>query len=256
VEEPPILGATRRAISKARPDAEGFTSAQGRGIVSLKIAPGSINRALQLLGRLFALADTEGYCPKVSETGLELAAEDVSIAFGIDERPRKTPHEPTAAELKRREDNLRWGISRPPWPKYDYSPSGRLAIVIHANSYSGLRRTYSDGKTQSIEAMLPEVIAGLVEHGALLRERRRAAEESERQRREAEARRRREDAFNAREKRRSEFVDAIHEQLLERSKLAAVLAQLESPAAESKNRAESISVWIRRRIKQIDALTT
>jgi hypothetical protein len=169
VEEPPILGATRRAISKARPDAEGFTSAQGRGIVSLKIAPGSINRALQLLGRLFALADTEGYCPKVSETGLELAAEDVSIAFGIDERPRKTPHEPTAAELKRREDNLRWGISRPPWPKYDYSPSGRLAIVIHANSYSGLRRTYSDGKTQSIEAMLPEVIAGLVEHGALLR---------------------------------------------------------------------------------------
>jgi hypothetical protein len=87
-------------------------------------------------------------------------------------------------------------------------------------------------------------------------ERRRAAEESERQRREAEARRRREDAFNAREKRRSEFVDAIHEQLLERSKLAAVLAQLESPAAESKNRAESISVWIRRRIKQIDALTS
>jgi hypothetical protein len=35
-----------------------------------------------------------------------------------------------------------------------------------------------------------------------------------------------------------------------------VLAQLESPAAESKNRAESISVWIRRRIKQIDALTS
>lgn len=210
VEELPSLGATRRAISKARPDASGFTSAQGRGIVSLKIAPGSADRSLQLLARLFALADTEGYRPKISDTGLELATEDVSIAFGIEERPRKTSHEPTAAELKRKADNLRWGNSRDPWSKYDYSPSGRLAIVIQANLWSGLRRTWSDGKTQKVEAMLPEIVAGLAEHGALLRERRRVAEESERQRQEAEARRKREEAFNAREKRRLEFVDAIH----------------------------------------------
>jgi len=256
VEEPPILGATRRAISKARPDAEGFTNAQGRGIVSLKFAPGSADRALQLLARLFALADTEGYRPKVSDTGLELATEDVSIAFGIEERPRKTPHEPSAAELKRRDDNLRYGISKDPWPKYDYSPSGRLSIVIHSNSWSGLRRTWSDGKTQNVEAMLPEIIAGLVEHGALLRERRRAAEESERKRLEAEARRKREEAFNTREKRRLEFVDAVHEQLVERSKLSVVLAHLDQPAMDGKNPAENISAWIRRRIQQIDALTS
>lgn len=256
VEEPPILGATRRAISKARADAAGFTSAQGRGIVSLQIAPGSADRALQLLARLFALAATEGYRPKVCDTGLEFATEDVSIAFGIEERPRKNPHEPSAAELKRKEDNLRWGNSSDPWPKYDYSPSGRLAIVIQANLWSGLRRTWSDGKTQKVEAMLPEIVAGLAEHGALLRERRRAAEESERQRQEAEARRRREEAFNAREKRRLEFVDAIHEQLLERSKLTTVLAHLEQTATEGTKRTESLSAWIRRRIQQIDALTS
>lgn len=257
VEEPPILAATRRAISRARPDAAGFTNVQGRGIVSLKIAPGSADRALQLLSRLFTLAETEGYRPKVSDTGLELATEDVSIAFGIEERPRKNPHEPTAAELKRKEDNLRWGISRDPWPKkFDYSPSGRLAIVIQANLWSGLRRTWSDGKSQKVEAMLPEIVAGLAEHGALLRERRRAAEESERQRQEAEARRRREEAFNAREKRRLQFVDAIHEQLLERSKLTTVLAHLEQTATEGKNRTVSLSAWLRRRIQQIDALTS
>jgi hypothetical protein len=60
VEEPPILGATRRAISRARPNAEGLTNAQGRGVVPLKIAPGSTDRTLQLLARLFALAETEG----------------------------------------------------------------------------------------------------------------------------------------------------------------------------------------------------
>lgn len=256
VVEPPILAATRRANSKARPDAAGFTNVQGRGIVSLKIAPGSADRALQLLARLFVLAETEGYRPTATETALELTNEDVSIAFGIEERPRKTPHEPTAAELKRKEDSLRWGNSRDPWPKYDYSPSGRLSIVIQANLWSGLRRTWSDGKTQKVEAMLPEIIAGLVEHGALLRERRRAAEESERKRLEAEARRKREEAFNTREKRRLEFVDAVHEQLLERSKLSAVLAHLDQPAMDGKNPAENISAWIQRRIQQIDALTS
>lgn len=68
--------------------------------------------------------------------------------------------------------------------------------------------------------------------------------------------RRREDVSNAREKRRLEFVDAIHEQFLERSKLSAVLAHMETSMAKDTNRAPSISVWIRRRIQQIDALNS
>jgi hypothetical protein len=89
IKEPSILDATRQAISKARPDAQGFKSIQGRGIVLLKIAPNSIDRTLRLLTRLFTLAETEAYRPKISETGLDLAAEDVTIAFGIEELPRK-----------------------------------------------------------------------------------------------------------------------------------------------------------------------
>jgi hypothetical protein len=202
------------------------------------------------------LAEIAGYSPKISETSLLLATEDVSIAFGLEEHPQKTLHQPTTAELKRRDDNLRWGSSRPTWPKYDYSPSGRLAIVIHANSYSGLRRTYSDGKTSSIEAMLPAVEAGLAEHAALIRERQRANEERESQRRKAETRRQREEAFNAREKRRMEFVDAIHEQLVQRSKLSMVLNHLESFTGDDARLASTISAWMRRRIQQVDALTS
>jgi hypothetical protein len=205
LKEASILGATRRSIARARPNDQGFATAQGRGIVPLKIAPTSIDRALRILTRLFSLAEIAGYRPKISETSLVLATEDVSIAFGLEEHPQKTLHQPTAAELKRRDDNLRWGSSRPTWPKYDYSPSGRLAVVIHANSCSGLRRTYSDGKNSSIEAMLPAVVAGLAEHAACIRERQRADEERERQRREVETGRRREEAFNARETRRMEF---------------------------------------------------
>ncbi|MET3225798.1 hypothetical protein ABIF35_006585 [Bradyrhizobium japonicum] len=71
-----------------------------------------------------------------------------------------------------------------------------------------------------------------------------------------EGRRKREEAFNTREKRRLEFVDAVHEQLLERSKLSAVLAHLDQSAMDGRNPAENISAWIRRRIRQIDALTS
>ncbi|MBB4368312.1 hypothetical protein GGD63_001091 [Bradyrhizobium sp. cir1] len=255
VEEPSILRTTRRAISKARPDVEGFSSTKGRGIVPLKIAPNSIDRAFRLLGRFFALAETEGYRPRISDTGLELEADNVSIAFGVEERPRKMPHEPTVAELKRRDDNFRRGLSSPPLPKYDYSPSGRLSIVIHANAWSGLRCTYSDHKTQSVEAILPAVIAGLAEHAALIRERKRDAEERERQYRDAEVRRKREETFVAREKRRVNFVEAVHAQLLERSRLSAVLAHLDDFSGDDASRVQTISVWIRRRIKQIDALT-
>ncbi|TMJ49947.1 MAG: hypothetical protein E6G85_19800 [Alphaproteobacteria bacterium] len=255
-EEPSILSATRRAISRARTDDRGFASAQGRGIVALKISPGSIERAFRLLTRLFALAETDGYRPKISDTGLVLARDDVSIAFGLEERPQKTLHEPTASELKRRDDHLRWGSTRPAWPKYDYSPSGRLAIVIYANSYSGLRRTYSAGQTQSVEAILPDVIAGLAEHSALVRERQRADQEQARQQREAEARRLREEAFNKLQKRRMEFVDSIHEQLVQRSKLSVVLAHLENFTGDEASFAGEISAWIRRRVQQIDALTS
>jgi hypothetical protein len=185
---------------------------------------------------------------------LVLVVENESISFGLEEQPKKIPHQPTPAELKRRDERLRWGYTNDPWPKYDQAPSGRLAIVINANSYSGLRRTYADGKTQALEHMLPEILAGFVGHAACIRERRRENEERERRHRAAEAQRRREEAFNSREKRRMEFVDAVHEQLTQRVKLTAVLHHLENAAPDDAARVSAMVIWIRQRLKQIDAL--
>jgi len=89
--------------------------------------------------------------------------------------------------------------------------------------------------------MLPAVVAGLAEHATLFRERRRADEERERLRREVETSRRREEAFNAREKRCMEFIDAIHEQLVQRSNLSMVLTHLESFTGDEARLASTIS---------------
>lgn len=205
---------------------------------------------------MFALAETQGHLPKATEDGLVLVVENEAIAFGLEEQPEKTLHQATPAELKRRDERMRWGYSNDPWPKYDQSPSGKLAIVIHANLYSGLRRTYSDGKTQALERMLPDILAGFVGHAALISERRREDDERERRYRDAEARRRREEAFDNREKRRMEFVDAVHEQLTHRDKLIAVLTHLESATFEDAARVSAMASWIRQRLKQIDALVS
>jgi hypothetical protein len=134
-------------------------------------------------------------------------------------------------------------------------PSGRLAIVINANAYGGLRRTYSDRKTRRLEDRLPDVLGGFAEHAALIRERHVANEDQERRRQKAEARYKRETAFEAREKRRMDFTDAIHDQLAQRAKLAAVLSHLERVVGEEAGRVEPMRRWLRRRIDQIDALT-
>ncbi|WP_186389147.1 hypothetical protein [Stappia sp. TSB10P1A] len=254
IDEPPCLTATRRAISKARPDDRGFASVRSKDVVPIKIAPASIERGIRILSQLFTLAETQGHLPKATEDGLVLIVENESIAFGLEEQPEKTLHQPTTAELKRRDERARWGYSTDPWSKYDQFPSGRLAIVIHANPYAGLRRTYSDGKTQTLERMLPDILAGFVGHAAYISERRRESDERERRHREAEARRQREEAFNSREKRRMEFVDAVHEQLTQRDKLTAVLHHLENGTSEDAARVSTMATWVRQRLKQIDAL--
>ncbi|MCE6075333.1 hypothetical protein FS799_10755 [Agrobacterium vitis] len=254
IVEPPYLAVTRRMILKARPDDQGFVAARSKGVVPLKTAPASIERGIRVLSQLFALAETQGHLPKATEDGLVLIVENESIAFGLEEQPEKTIHQPTPAELNRRDERARWGYTTDPWPKYDQFPSGRLAIVIHTNPYSGLRRTYSDGRKQVLEDLLPDILAGFVGHAAYINERRREADERERHYREAEAQRLREDAFNGREKRRMEFVDTVHEQLTQRDKLTAVLSHLENAAPEDVARVTSMTTWVRQRLKQIDAL--
>src|SRR5690606_38893219 len=93
-----------------------------------------------------------------------------------------------------------------------------------------------------------------VEHAALARKHRIEEEERQREWRKAEVRRRREEEYESREKRRMEFADAIHGQLALREKLKTVLAHLESAAGDDAKLAAPMAAWLRRRIRQIDAL--
>lgn len=250
VSEPRILAATRKAASKGRADHQGFVSVRGPALLGLKVSKGSLERALQIASRLIAVAEGCGKPLSFTDSGFALDFDGTLVAFRIDEESRQEPHTPTEAELKRGKENARWGMSSTPWPKYDHSPSGRLAIVIEANSYSGLRRTYADGKKQLLEDMMAKVLQGFADHAAYAREQKRAADERARVYAEAEVRRQRQQAWEANEKRRCEFADAIHEQLMRRQRLKSVLGHLEQDPGQPL----PMAAWIHQQIALIDAL--
>ncbi len=250
-----ILVATRKAMIKARTDAAGFILGQGRGVVGFKLGPGSIERAMAALNRMLGLAEAAGYSAQATDGGLALSVDGESVGFTLEEQPARTPHEPTAAELRQKAENQKHGYgSLTPWPIYDHHPSGRLALIIQANSYSRLRRTYGDRQGRRLEDLLTDAVAGFAEHAAFTKEQERIAHERARDYRRAEARRRREHAFEKREARREAFVEAVAEQLALRARLARVLAHLDADPDDTARYAPNLSAWVRERIGQIEAL--
>jgi hypothetical protein len=247
------LAATRKALTRAKPDARGFASGSGRGVVPFSIAPANAGRPIAFLDQLFRVVEAQGHRVEVAEQGLILRIDEEPVAVALDEPQQRTPHEPTPKELKLKADRLKWGSTADPWPKYDHSPSGRLALVIRENDYSGLRRSYADRKTKSLEAMLPDVMAGVVEHAALKKERRLQREEEARLAAIREAERRREAAFARREQRRWEFLEAVDAALAEGAKLRRVLAHLEAAPPDEASRLTAMIEWARLRLRACEA---
>lgn len=252
--EPPILTSTRRALAKAQPDQLGFVSIEGKGLASLKVAPASVERGLDFLSRLFTAAHAQGFSLQGGDEGIALIVDGERISFAVEEQSQKSPHVQTAEDRRQLAESQRWGWPDPRLRKYDHIPSGRLALLITVNPYGGLRRKFADGRSQEVEAMIPEILVNMVAHAALIKDNRRKAEEDQRRQVEAETRRRFQEAFASREKERETFVDAIHSQLVERAKLVAVLTHLDALALEKPDQLAEMASWVRRRLSMIDTL--
>ncbi|OYZ90170.1 MAG: hypothetical protein B7X99_17840, partial [Rhizobiales bacterium 17-65-6] len=231
----------------------GFLHIQGKGVVAATLGVASVERGLRFLVGFVRAAEGQGHLVvQRTEAGLALEVAGEPIGFRLDEKPRETLHQPTAKELADKVDQT-WRTSDP-WPKYDRAPSGDLAFVIDGVSYSGLRRTFSDGKRARIEDKIGDILVAFAAHAALIQEQRREREEQARKWAEERARREREQAFEQREKRRGEFAEAIAAKLEERRSLAAVLAHAETAGGPEAGRLDAMAAWLRRKVAEIDAL--
>ncbi|RIV80315.1 hypothetical protein [Pelagerythrobacter aerophilus] len=192
---------TRSALRKRR----GTERVQigGPGKFRLFVAPEAGERACAILDRLIGAVEAEGWSIQDAEQGYAIAANGEQIGLMIEERLDQVPHVVTKAELKERAEYDRKcaladrGIGYRPWrepqvPEHDYVPNGELALQFdHDYGASNLRRTFSDGKRQRLENLIPKIMEALERRAAALKASR--LESEERAHRWAEQQKRRKD---------------------------------------------------------------
>ncbi len=257
----------RKMLARAKPGFSGLVQVAGRKLISIAVAPASAERALRILEDLIDRAGASGHAGERRDAGAGLLVDGEFISLAITEKLDKVRHQPTEKEKRallrwelERKSRLRGGLWVSEWnkpfiPEWDEVPSGLLALEIdRGNRWDGLRRKFADGKRQRLEKITDAVLAGAATCAAAIKAKREEAERRSREWKEIETRRRREQAFEAREERCMAFVEAVHEQLVLRAKLSAVLAHLESDTSEDTRQTEAIAAWLRRRLRQIDAL--
>lgn len=165
------LAATRTAIGKSR--SADRVSTSGRGKFRLLVAPASGERACSILDMLVATLDAKGWSLDSTEQGYAIVADGETIGLMIEEKLDRVQHVVTAAELKEKAEYDRKcaladrGIGYRPWreppiPEHDYVPNGELVLKFdHDYDAGGTRRTFSDGKRQRLEDLIPSMIDSL-----------------------------------------------------------------------------------------------
>lgn len=192
------IAPTARALRKRKSDEFGSVSATAPDMCGVVVHPDRVERAITFLHNLATLLEADGLHlqPQGERMKITVGADDVT--FTLTERTRREPHIPTEKEQKEHErrqekrqraaDRKNWDLymSLPyekPWPEFDRVHTGQLVFAIDGWA-DGLRKTWGDGKTQTVESMLDSIVTGLK---VIL-----AHEKAERERRTEEARRREE----------------------------------------------------------------
>ncbi len=185
---------TVKFLRTRKPDKEGVLSATAPGQCGVIVGAASAERACFFLDALARTLDEVGLSLTADGEKMSVQKGADKISFTLLERTRRLKYVPTpeevAREEKRKEKQARslrrndWNSisfgSSPPWPEYVTEWTGELVFSIDAWA-DGLRKTWGDGKTQRVERMVPEIVAGIELILETIRVRREEREERERQ---------------------------------------------------------------------------
>lgn len=184
----PIVRRTVKALRRLRPDSRGQVQVRGPGFVQLNVTKGSLERAARIANAFIRICEAQGLIPgsRAVDVDCSVQLQGESVTFAIFESVKREERTETAAERRRREEAPHvWAGVR----QYEYHPTGRLTFRFDGFG-DGIQMRWSDGKTQRLEDLLPEIVAGAVRL-AVWRRRQREAREAERRVREEAQRLRR-----------------------------------------------------------------
>ena len=154
-------------MRKAKADADGSVTALG-----VTVHERSRDRTILILHNLARSCEARREGLSINERGrLVFKSGGGSETIALSEERRREKHIPTAVEkaeherivAKRRKERAReiWSFGRTePWPEFDVIYTGKLTLAC-SGSADGLRKSWSDGKTQAVENMLDAFIDGI-----------------------------------------------------------------------------------------------
>ncbi|THD71152.1 hypothetical protein E7681_18455 [Thalassobius vesicularis] len=260
---------TAKFLRTRKPDKEGVLSAIEPGHCGVIISAPSTERSIFILDAL---------ARGLEEVGLNLTAEGDKmsvqrnadrVTFTLLERTKRVKYIPTpeevALEERRKEKEARswrrndWDSfslgGRPPWPEYVTEWTGQLVFSIDARA-DGLRKTWGDGKTQRVERMVPDIVAGIELVLESVRVRREDSEERERRWQELHRRRKLAHARKEREEKRLAHLERIVELRREAREIRDWLASLPDDAKPSEDSdLGRMLIWVDQRLGEIDRQT-
>jgi len=195
-----LISATRKCLESCKPSENGLLKSFDDGTLNLAISRNSIHRALCLMEALIRAVEANGwqFIGQGKREYMKVRAGEEDVALEMVEKVERTEIPPEPGET-------RW------WKKYEHAPTGRFTIRLTGYFQEGIRQSWSDGKVQKLDSLLPEVLAGISVAAEQRRSRR--LENEERERRWAKEKRIREELaarITLERKRRIRLTEAVN----------------------------------------------
>lgn len=242
----PLVVRTRDKLAGVK--AGEMARVSGKGLFTVVASAEQADRIARLLTLLLRAMEARGWSAKGDDKGLFLAPDDEPIRFELAEQTTRTPHQRTDAEtaaLKRFEEGRERAYRRGSWsvtpdppsiPEWDYEPTGQLVLTLDCGGYrhSGMRRKFSDGKTQRLEGMVDRLMEALTLYAAGEKVWRERQEKERLERAEAEKRRKEADRRQRLASKRLEFLELQLQRFRRATEVEAfiALAEAEGPAED------------------------
>lgn len=229
---PPIVKSIRAALRKQKADHHGMINIGYSYKPDISLGKDSISRVSRIFYVLDAVASARGQKIHAVDNKFRWHVHDEVFAFRIKEVQDKSPHEPTAKELKEQARQDDWRKRHPDWystdrkayRSWDNIPSGRLSIHI-LDTYSNrwdrekIEKRWRDRKNHNLEDDLPAIFIWLESAAVAAKEKRLKIEHEQR-----EEERRQEIARQRRERR--ENAESLEKKILELAEIVSSIKQV------------------------------
>ncbi len=175
-----IVQRIEKSLCNSKTDERGTLLTRLDRTVPIKASAGVLPRCLRILDALFSSLEERGQrieWTKPYNANFEIVIEGEKLQLWITEGFERTEHKMTAEETARKKREYWWNP-----PRWDYRANGKLKLSLHSVEFSEIHSSWSDGKRQTIEHCLGEIVVACLKAGPAVKQARKARFDAEQQR--------------------------------------------------------------------------